>query len=106
MRIEVRPGGVRGLWQAGPKAGAVGIAWLGQAGFALRFDAMRLLIDPYLSDSLAHKYAGTKYGHERLMAAPVLPGKISELDFILCSHRHSDHMDPGSLPNLAKQNPR
>ena len=33
--------------------------WLGQAGFVLDIGAHRLLIDPYLSDSLAAKYAGT-----------------------------------------------
>ena len=56
MRIETQVGGVRRLWEAELNPGAVGVAWLGQAGFALRFGGMRMLIDPYLSNSLAEKY--------------------------------------------------
>jgi len=106
MRIETQGGGVRRLWDAELNPGAVGVAWLGQAGFALRFGALRILIDPYLSNSLAEKYRGAKYDHVRLMPAPMRPDEINELDFVLCSHRHSDHMDPGSLPFLAGRNRR
>jgi L-ascorbate metabolism protein UlaG (beta-lactamase superfamily) len=105
-QIKAQHGGVRGLWEAELKPGSMALAWLGQAGFALRFDALRLLVDPYLSDSLARKYRGTRYDHARLMPAPIRPDEITDLDFVLCSHRHSDHMDPGSLPALAANNPR
>jgi L-ascorbate metabolism protein UlaG (beta-lactamase superfamily) len=106
MRIETQPGGVRRLWEAELNPGAVGLAWLGQAGFALRFGAMRILIDPYLSNSLAEKYRGGQYDHVRLMPAPVRPDEIDRLNFVLCSHRHTDHMDPGTLPALAANNRR
>ena len=106
MRIETRPGGVRRLWEAELNPAAVGLAWLGQAGFAIRFGAMRILIDPYLSNSLAEKYRGARYDHVRLMPPPIRPDEINGLDFVLCSHRHSDHMDPGSLPALAENNRR
>ena len=33
--------------------------WLGQSGFLLQWHGHHLLLDPYLSDSLTHKYAGT-----------------------------------------------
>jgi L-ascorbate metabolism protein UlaG (beta-lactamase superfamily) len=32
-------------------------------------------------------------------------GQPHNLDFVLCSHRHGDHMDPGTLPVLAQHNP-
>jgi len=92
------------LWRASLPAGSVGLAWLGQAGFAVRCEGCRLLIDPYLSDSLAEKYRGTEFPHVRLMPAPVDPGQIQGLDWVFCTHRHSDHMDPGSLPVLAQNN--
>ena len=45
--------------------------WLGQAGFLLSVDSDHLLVDPYLSDSLARKYAGTVFPHIRLRPVPV-----------------------------------
>src|SRR4029453_9735873 len=33
--------------------------WLGQSGFLLQWKGKRVLIDPYLSDSLTKKYAAT-----------------------------------------------
>jgi len=99
-------GGVRELWTRTMPRGAVGLAWLGQAGFALRHDACRLFIDPHLSDFLAEKYRGQEFSHERLVPPPILPEEVRNLDWVLCSHRHSDHMDPGSLPILGAHNPR
>jgi L-ascorbate metabolism protein UlaG (beta-lactamase superfamily) len=96
--------GMQRLWQDRLPAGSVGLAWLGQAGFAMRCEGCRLLIDPYLSDFLAEKYRGTQFPHVRLMPAPVEPGQIQGLDWVFCTHRHSDHMDPGSLPLLAQNN--
>jgi L-ascorbate metabolism protein UlaG (beta-lactamase superfamily) len=96
--------GMLRLWQATLPAESVGLAWLGQAGFAVRFEGCRWLIDPYLSDCLADKYRGTEFPHDRLMPAPVEPGQIQDLNWVFCTHRHSDHMDPGSLPLLARTN--
>lgn len=75
--------------------------WLGQAGFVIEFGGFRMLIDPYLSDSLADKYRGTKFPHARMMAAPILPEELDRLDIVLCTHRHTDHMDPGTLQPIA-----
>lgn len=106
MEVILQPGGARALLQASLPDQAVGLAWLGQAGFALRYAGQRWLIDPYLSDHLARKYAGTEFPHERMMPPPVNAEEIRDLDLVLCSHRHSDHTDPGSLPTLAANNPR
>ncbi|KAB2702874.1 MULTISPECIES: MBL fold metallo-hydrolase [Brucella] len=76
--------------------------WLGQAGFALVAAGRLLVIDPYLSDSLAEKYRGTTYPHERMMPAPIQPEELPRLDAVLVTHRHTDHMDPGTLPALAR----
>jgi len=62
------------------------------------------MIDPYLSDSLADKYKGKEFPHIRMAPPPIRPKEINKLDFVLCTHRHSDHMDPGTLPVLAKNN--
>jgi L-ascorbate metabolism protein UlaG (beta-lactamase superfamily) len=85
---------------------ASSLYWLGQAGFAMVTPELRILIDPYLSDHLAGKYADSPYSHARMMPPPVQPEALENLDFILCTHRHGDHMDPEGLPLLASQNPK
>jgi L-ascorbate metabolism protein UlaG (beta-lactamase superfamily) len=84
----------------------VALYWLGQAGFALRTGSRLLLIDPYLSDSLAKKYKGTEFPHVRMMPAPVAASELGGVDAVLCTHRHSDHMDPETLGPLAAHNSR
>ena len=102
-RSALPAGGLAG-WLAEPFAG-LGLAWLGQAGFVLRIGAAVVLVDPYLSDHLAAKYRGTRFPHARMMAAPIAPDGFPRVDLVVCTHRHSDHMDPGTLPVLAARHP-
>jgi len=110
MEITTRPlpEGLAG-WLAEPgdfgKPGSIGLAWLGQAGFVLRIGETVMLVDPYLSDHLAQKYRGTRFPHERMMPAPIAPDAFQRVDLVVCTHRHSDHMDPGTLPLLAARHP-
>jgi L-ascorbate metabolism protein UlaG (beta-lactamase superfamily) len=78
------------------------ITWLGQAGFMLDRGPTRIVIDPYLSDSLAAKYVGKRFPHVRMVAPPVRAAELNDVDYVLCTHAHSDHMDPGTLPVLAE----
>ncbi|MGI4748653.1 MAG: MBL fold metallo-hydrolase [Janthinobacterium lividum] len=91
-------------WLAEPNDG-VALAWLGQAGFVLRLGETVVLVDPYLSDHLAVKYRGTRFPHTRMMPAPIAPDAFPRVDLVVCTHRHSDHMDPGTLPVLAASHP-
>ena len=104
ISINTTPGGVRSLWQESHLEG-LGLAWLGQAGFALRYSGLSVFIDPYLSDWLEKKYRGTEKPHQRLMPAPIDAQEVADLDFVLCTHHHSDHMDPEALPILASKSP-
>ena len=92
-------------WQHPPDDGHVRLWWLGQAGFGVQYGRCRLLIDPYLSDSLAEKYHNTRFPHVREMPIPVMPESLSGITAVLCTHAHSDHMDPGTLPVIARNNP-
>jgi len=78
----------------------VRICWLGQAGFYVAGAGLNLLIDPYLSDHLARKYRGCKFDHVRMMPAPLRPEQAAAVDYVLCTHRHGDHMDPEALPAI------
>lgn len=90
---------------AQPPGNALRLFWLGQAGFVIEGSGRRAVIDPYLSDSLAEKYRGTRFPHRRMMPAPVAPGAIRHVDLVLATHAHTDHMDPGTLPALLAANP-
>ncbi|MCB8881935.1 MBL fold metallo-hydrolase [Acidisoma cellulosilytica] len=85
-------------------AEGVSLYWLGQAGFLIRGGGLTLLIDPYLSDSLAEKYRGKPFPHQRMMLTPIAVADLPPIDLVLCTHAHTDHMDPRTLqPLLALQ---
>lgn len=88
-----------------PDTGAVRIFWLGQAGFALRSQSGLTLIDPYLSDALAVKYRDAEFKHIRMMPSPLAADEVRGVDALLCTHAHSDHLDPGSVGVIMKNNP-
>jgi len=88
-----------------PTPDGVRFYWLGQAGFVLEIAGRRIVIDPYLSDSLAEKYRGTPRPHIRMMPPPIVPGDCRPADLVLSTHAHTDHMDPGTLPILLSSNP-
>ena len=81
------------------------MAWLGQAGFALRYENLHILLDPYLQTTSRRNIAAPANHHERLMAAPIQVQEVELLDFVICTHQHSDHMDPEALPILASKCP-
>lgn len=76
--------------------------WLGQAGFLLQHRGFLIAVDPYLSDSLARKYAGTRFPHRRMMPVPVDPAGLGAVGLVAVSHGHTDHMDPETLEPLAR----
>jgi len=90
---------------AAPAGDGVRLYWLGQAGFVIEAGGRRLVIDPYLSDSLAEKYRGKRFEHERLMPAPATPADLGPVDLVLATHQHTDHMDAQTLMPLAAANP-
>jgi len=89
----------------GIPAGAVQLRWLGQAGFLIETRTLRILVDPYLSDSLAVKYKGKKFTHLRMTDIPVRPEDLCDIDLVLSTHGHSDHLDPGTVGIIARGNP-
>lgn len=74
--------------------GAVGLSWLGQAGFILRAGGTTALLDPFLAP-----YRGRVY--ESGLAAAQAEG----IDLVLCTHEHVDHFDAESAPAIAKASP-
>jgi len=102
--ITRHDGGFPAFWSQPDPAG-IAIFWLGQAGFAVRAGGHRFLVDPYLSDSLEVKYRGSDKPHDRMMPPPASVEDFAGLQYIFCTHAHGDHMDPGTLPAIARAFP-
>lgn len=79
--------------------------WLGQAGFLFDINGTRMVVDPYLSDSLAEKYRGSRFPHQRMAPPPVQADELTDIDWVLCTHQHTDHMDAQTLLPIHKRNP-
>jgi L-ascorbate metabolism protein UlaG (beta-lactamase superfamily) len=101
IKLAIKPWKVKDLQAMPLDDGQVALWWLGQAGFAVRTGAYTFLIDPYLSDCLARKYQGQKFPHQRMMPVPVDPAAMKGIDWVFCTHRHTDHMDPDTIRPLA-----
>ena len=68
------------------------VRFLGQSGYLLESGDIRLLIDPYLSDSV-NRVAG----RPRLLPIPQVSGPF---DAVICTHDHLDHLDPDTVTQL------
>jgi L-ascorbate metabolism protein UlaG (beta-lactamase superfamily) len=80
--------------------------WLGQSGFLIQWRGHHLLMDPYLSDSLTHKYAATDKPHVRMTEIVVAPERLNFIDLVTSSHGHTDHLDKETLVPLFRGNPK
>jgi len=83
----------------------VNIWWLGQSGIMIGWNRQYLLMDPYLSDSLTRKYAGTDKPHVRLVERVIAPERLDFIHAVTSSHNHTDHLDGETLQELARVNP-
>jgi len=80
--------------------------WLGQSGFLLQWKGKRVLMDPYLSDSLTRKYAGTDKPHIRMSERVVDPSLLKNISIVTSSHNHTDHLDAETLIPILNNNPQ
>lgn len=79
--------------------------WLGQSGFLLQWKGKRVLLDPYLSDSLTKKYAATNKPHVRMSERVIDPEMLKNIMVVTSSHNHTDHLDGETLAPIIKNNP-
>jgi L-ascorbate metabolism protein UlaG (beta-lactamase superfamily) len=92
--------------EAGRDPNQLSIWWLGQSGFLIQWRGQHVLFDPYLSDSLTKKYAGTDKPHTRLTERVIAPERLDFIDIVTSSHNHTDHLDAETLQALSFPNPR
>ena len=68
------------------------VIWLGQAGLLFENENVKIMIDPYLSDSCGKVNPKSK----RRVPVDEEMLKINP-DIIICTHNHLDHLDPETL---------
>jgi L-ascorbate 6-phosphate lactonase len=76
------------------------IKWIGQSGYILDTAGIKLVIDPYLSNSIEEIQ-----GLKRMFPIPVA---IEDLhpDYIYCTHNHLDHFDPKTILSILTLYPK
>ena len=79
--------------------------WLGQSGYLITYKGEKILLDPYLSDSLTTKYASTNKPHVRMSERVIDPSLLKNISIVSSSHNHTDHLDGETLIPLLKNNP-
>ncbi|WP_242927006.1 MBL fold metallo-hydrolase [Pontibacter vulgaris] len=73
------------------------IVWLGHASFFIRFGGVTFLTDPIFYDLPMMK---------RRTSLPCAPEKLKNIDFLLLSHAHRDHLDKKSIQKVYEHNPQ
>lgn len=74
------------------------VTWLGHSTVLVELDGIRVLIDPVLS-----RYAGPTraLGQRRFFAAPLAAADLPNIDVVVISHDHYDHLDYPSIRGFA-----
>lgn len=74
--------------------------WLGGSGFIFKTPTGTVVcVDPYLSNCVEDIF-----GTRRAFASPIDPNEL-KVDALISTHWHEDHLDPGSIPTIARNNP-
>lgn len=79
--------------------------WLGQSGYLIQYKDKRILLDPYLSDSLTVKYQHTEKPHVRISERVIDPSLLPKIDIITSSHNHTDHLDAETINPILNNSP-
>lgn len=78
--------------------------YLGQVGLLIQFRGKFILVDGYLSDSVDRMSAGGPVVWKRNYPWPVRPSELDFVDYVFCTHAHTDHADPDTLSAIAAVN--
>jgi len=80
---------------ARPPAGTVSITFVGHATVMITTPAVRLLTDPLLENSF--------YGIRRAKAAGIAEEDLDDVDLVLVTHAHRDHLSRTSIMRVARK---
>jgi len=77
--------------------------WLGHASVYVELDGLRLLVDPIFSDRASPFEA---IGPQRFHAPPIALHDLPDIDAVLISHDHYDHLDMRTIQYLSTRGAR
>lgn len=78
------------------------VTWVGHATLLVQIDGVTFLTDPIWSDTASPvSFAGPK----RFVPPGIAMDDLPDIDFVVISHNHYDHLDLETLSMLAKRNP-
>ena len=78
----------------------VTLAWLGHATVLVNFYGVRILTDPTLYSRIGVDLGIGTLGPLRLTRCALAPDEVPEVDIVLVSHAHFDHLDTASLASV------
>jgi L-ascorbate metabolism protein UlaG (beta-lactamase superfamily) len=76
------------------------LAWIGHATVLLNFYGVRVLTDPALFPRIGIDAWVGSIGPLRLTASALTPPELPDIDLVLLSHAHFDHLDTPSLASI------
>ena len=76
---------------------AITLAWLGHATVLVNFYGLRLITDPVLFSRIGVDLGIGSLGPLRLVQCALSPDQLPDIDLVLVSHAHFDHLDTPSL---------
>jgi len=76
---------------------AITLAWLGHATVLINFYGLRIITDPVLFPRIGVDVGVGSIGPVRLVNCALAPDELPEIDLVLVSHAHFDHLDTPSL---------
>jgi L-ascorbate metabolism protein UlaG (beta-lactamase superfamily) len=79
---------------------AVTLAWLGHATVLINFYGVRILTDPALYSRVGVDLGVGTLGPQRLVQCALTPDEVPDIDLVLVSHAHFDHLDTPSLGSI------
>jgi L-ascorbate metabolism protein UlaG (beta-lactamase superfamily) len=79
---------------------AITLAWLGHATVLINFYGVRILTDPVLFPRIGVDLVLGTLGPQRLVQCALTAEELPEIDLVLVSHAHFDHLDTPSLGEI------
>ena len=76
---------------------AITVAWLGHATILINFYGVRILTDPTLFNRIGVDLGVGSFGPLRQVRCALTPDAVPDIDLVLVSHAHFDHLDTPSL---------
>jgi len=80
----------------------VTFTWVGHSTILINLFGTKILTDPVLGEKLGLRIAGIHFGPKRYTPPALSSAEIGDVDIILISHAHMDHVDLPSLRELAR----